>query len=141
MTAHAECSINTYLAGNVSKAFYAYGALNVPGTSLTNQRYEMICEKLRKADARVNILGMATVLSNRSIGWAILSLKDRTTEIGTSDYANARTMVHEQASQDIADERMVFAINEALATWTELDQAIARLDEVRKSIRVRPVQR
>jgi len=84
---------------------------------------------------------MATVLSNRSIGWAILGLKDRDTEIGTSDYGNAYTAVHEHASQDVADQRMVFAINEALGTWTELNQAIARLDEVRNIAKARPVNR
>lgn len=135
MTAHAGCTINTLYSTDVGKIFKNHGGFDFPGTKLTNEKFNAICEKLRKASARVQVEANAVVLSNRSIGWAVLSLKDRDTNVATSDYSQINTSVNDSASQNIAEQRMVFSINEALSDWAEIDKAIMALDAERKRAR------
>lgn len=126
LSANAECRITSVRDSATSTAFKQYGGWTVP-----ENKFNQICEKLNRARARIQISGMPSVLVNQSIGWAVLSVVDFDTNVGTTDFASMNTQVNTYASQDKADELMVVAMNAALMNWDNLDKALAALDKER----------
>jgi hypothetical protein len=57
-----------------------------------------VCEKLKTANARIEINGVATVLGNRSIGWVVLTLRDKDSGVSTSDFSSHNTSVSAELS-------------------------------------------
>lgn len=94
-----------------------------------------MCEKLKRANAQLAIIGMAVVLGDQSIGWASLSVKDKDLSIITNDFSSHVTIINGDASQNKADELMVAAINNAAQKWEDLDRALAALDRERDKIK------
>lgn len=129
-SAQAECSITSMRDGSVASAFNKHGGWNFDA-----KKYHALCEKLRKSRARIHMQGMASVLSDRSVGWATLSLLDADTGVGTSSFASMNTVVNTYASQDKAEQLMVQAINAAAAEWSDIDKALAALEAERKLAR------
>lgn len=130
--AHAECNITSVRDRVVAKAFDTYGGWSTD-RGLTIEKFSEVCKKLVRANARLQIDGMASVLSNQSIGWASLSVKDMDTSVGVLDYGSANTQVNTFASQDKANEIMVDAINAALQNWDSLDRALEVLQSERNA--------
>lgn len=128
LSANAECTLTSVRDGDVARKFRQYGGW-------VFQNFDHVCEKLNRANARLQINANASVLNNQSIGWAVLTVVDRDTGIGTSDYASMNTQVNSYASQNKADEIMVAAINAAADEWTSIDKALASLDEERRKAR------
>jgi hypothetical protein len=102
---------------------------------MDNAKYNRLCEKLNRANARIQINAQSSVFANQSVAWAVLTVLDRDTSIGTADFASMNTQVHTYASQDKADALMVAAINVAAPNWNDLDKALASLDNERKKVR------
>ncbi|MCB4350094.1 hypothetical protein LA345_40590 (plasmid) [Burkholderia vietnamiensis] len=127
-TAHAECSI-TYFTGPST-----WDALEKNGGIEFNSS-KTVCEKLRRANARVNIAGAATVLNNMSIGWAQVSVLDMNTSVGTTEYASYSTTANPFASIDKANGLMLASVNSALDSWRDLDKALAKLEVERNRAR------
>lgn len=128
--AWAECSIT---AERTSTVVDAQKNTNWDGWNLKN--YDAVCAKLAKANARMLIVGEAVVLSNRSIGWVMVGLKDRTSDISTFHFASSRTTVNDHASQDTANSLLVESMHTAVDNWQRLDEAIAALDKARATAR------
>lgn len=127
-SANAECYITSVRDNSVSAAFSKFGGWRFDS-------FDRVCEKLKRANARIQVIAQSVVLDNRSIGWATLSVVDRDTGIGTSSYATMNTQVNSYASQDKADQVMVDAMNAAAQDWNGLDQALAELEEERRRAR------
>ncbi len=127
--AQAACTIVSVADARTDNTFNRYG-----GWDMDIKKFEVLCEKLRKGRARVTMLAMATVLGERSVGWASLSLVDATTGIATTSFASKNVVVDPYASQDRAERQMVKAINNAAESW-DIDSAIAELDLERRRMR------
>lgn len=100
--------------------------------------YDVVCNKLRKANAQIIISGSYGVLSNRSFGWASISIADKAdNHFVVTDYGKRSTSMHDFASDDIARKQLWIAINYALNTWDGegLDQAITTLNQARQARR------
>lgn len=132
LSANADCQITSVYGDQVAAAFKQYGGW---GGVLTEQKYNQLCAKLKRARARIQINAMSTVLVNQSIGWANLSVIDFDTGIATSAYSSMNTQVNTYASQDKANAIMMEAINTAAENWDGIDKALASLDEERKKVR------
>ncbi|CAD6560166.1 hypothetical protein LMG27952_07059 [Paraburkholderia hiiakae] len=122
----AECTINSIYQGLPAKVLQENG--------WNFQNYNIVCEKLRRANASVVINGTASVLTGTSLGWATLSVADKKTGLGISDYYSANTETNTYASQDKAEELLYVAINTAANNWKDLDSALAILDEKRRKL-------
>lgn len=133
LSAHA-CNIFHTADTKVSTQFSKLGAWSTD-KGLSEEKYISVCKKLQQANAEVQINATGAVLSNMSIGWASLSVKDRKLGIATSSFASLSTQVNTYASQDKADELMVSAINQALQNWDQLDKALEKLDQERARIK------
>lgn len=130
MGAQASCSITMVRHDTVSAAFKKHG-----GWTMDVNKFDTLCEKLRKGRARISVQAASTVLAERSIGWAALSVQDLDSEIGTISYARHNTSTDTYASADKAEQLMVKAINGAAEDWSGVDQALAELDVERKRAR------
>ena len=100
----------------------------------TFQNYDLVCNKLRKANARIVVVGSYGVLSNRSYGWASISVADKASDhLIVNDFASNSTWMNDYASDDKAREMLWAAINDALGKWDGLDQALATLTKARRA--------
>jgi len=93
--------------------------------------YDQICQKLAAANAALVIDGQATVLGNKSIAWATVSLKDKTLMVFTNDFGGSSTKTNDYASQDKAEELLMQAINSAVDSMG-VDKALRSLAESRR---------
>lgn len=125
MAANAECSLYSVRDAETAQIFKQAGGWSFPS-------FNTVCEKLKNANARIQINAASGVLNNQSIGWATLSVVDFETGIGTSDFASFSTQVNGYASQDKANELMGIAINAAAENWVNLDKALVSLEEERQ---------
>lgn len=123
LSASADCLFTANRTIEVDKALNQYGGLSTPN-------FQTICQKINRAKARVVITANAVVLQGKSIGWAALFLADLNSPIATSDHMSMSTFVNSNASQDVANELMVAAINDALKQW-DIDRAIESLSQER----------
>lgn len=123
-SAKAECLINSVASGTPQKL------INQNGWNFPN--YNIVCEKLRRANASIVISGDSSVLVGTSYGWVHLNVADRKTGLGVYDYGNSDTEMNNYASQDKADTLLYTAINTAANTWEGLDEALASLNEKRQ---------
>lgn len=130
--AQASCAITMVRDDAVARAFDKHG-----GWDFNAAKYELLCEKLRKNRARVSVQAMASVLSERSVGWAVLSVQDMDSALATTSFGSLNTIVNTYASEDKADQLMVDAINNAARDWEHIDKALASLDAERKRARAR----
>lgn len=95
-------------------------------------KYDLVCNQLRKANAKIVISGHSGVLSNRSYGWANISISDKAdSHFIVTDFGTLSTWMNDYASDDKARELLWGAINDALNKWDSLDQAIAVLNKAR----------
>jgi hypothetical protein len=131
LNAAASCAITSVYNTDFSRIFTRYGGWNTQN-GLSAQKYNAACEKLQRANARLQIDGNATVLGNQAIAWVIVSVKDANTAIGSTDFNAHVTKIDGSASQDKAEALMITATNEALQNWDQLDQALAVLERERE---------
>lgn len=129
-TAWAKCTITSQ---RTSTVIQAQRSANWDGWRMKN--YDAVCAKLAKANARLMLVGNAVVLSNRSIGWVMVGLKDLNSDVATFDFASTRTTVNDHASQNIASSLLVESMHKAVDDWPSLDEAIVELDKARASAR------
>ena len=128
LSANAEgCTLSSSRTDDVSKLMAKHG-----GWVAAN--FEKQCEKINRGGAQIQISAEAVVLGGSSIGWAVLTVRDKSLNIGTSDFASNSTMHNSNASQNVANEIMVKAINMALDEW-DVDSALKSLDLERKRVR------
>ncbi len=123
LSANADCLLTLTRTNEVEKSLNQYGGLSTPN-------FQTICQKINRAKARVVIAANSVVLQGKSIGWASLTLGDLNSQIISSSNASMSTFVNSNASQNVADELMVAAINDALKQW-DIDRAIASLSQER----------
>jgi len=98
------------------------------------QNYDVVCNKLRKANARIIVSGSYGVLSNRSYGWASIAVADKASDhLIVNDFGSDSTWMNDYASDDKAREMLWAAINDALGKWDSLDQALASLNKARRT--------
>lgn len=128
MSANADCMLSSVRDESIARDFKLAGGWTFPS-------FEKVCEKLKKANARVQINAASSVLANQSIGWATLTVVDFDTAIGTSDYATYSTQVNGYASNDKAIQLMGDAINAAAENWVDLDKALVALEEERQKVK------
>jgi len=110
----------------------------------TFKNYDLACSKLSKANAQVVMTGAYGVLSSRSYAWISLAVADRDNEHIVNSYSGQnQTRTHDYASDDKARELLWLAINDTLNKWVEdgLDNALAKLEDARQSIRKPAAQR
>lgn len=133
--ASANCTIYRDTASpQVFKAFRANGGY-------TFKNFNEVCEKLRKANAKIVIHGASGVLVNRSYGWASISVADKeSSHIVINSFSSYSTNINEYASSDQAQSSLWISINYALENWEHLDEALAELRQVRVQVR-KPVAR
>lgn len=102
----------------------------------TFKNYEAVCNKLRKANAKVVIKGSYSVLSNRSFGWVNISVADKASDhFIINSFSQYITQVSEFAGDDTARKQLWIAINDGLDKWNSLDQALAELNQARRAMR------
>jgi len=130
LPASANCSITRLTASDaVRQVLQENGGYNF-------QNYDVICNKLRKANAQIVIHGSYGVLINRSYGWASLGVADKDRDyIITNAFGRSSTHMNDYASNDMARKQLWLSINEALNGWVTLDQALAELNKARQAAR------
>lgn len=134
LQAHADCNLKMTLnKTDIAKYVKYRGGPN--DKIFTAERYDVLCEKFRKAHAEILITVQSSVLDNKSIGWASLSVKDLDTAISTNDYGSISTNIDSYASQDRADQLMVRSILQSLQEWDSVDLALEKLENERKNTR------
>jgi hypothetical protein len=128
VSASADCTLFSTRNENISTILKKYGGW-------TFDNFNAVCTKLAQAHARIQINADSGVLANQSFGWAILTVVDAETGVGTSSFGSSYTEVNTYASQDKANELMAEAINNAAQEWSHLDDALASLEQERKKVR------
>ncbi|HEX3638006.1 MAG TPA: hypothetical protein VHV99_21500 [Paraburkholderia sp.] len=98
------------------------------------KNYDIICEKLRAANAALLVDGQATVLGGKSIAWASVKLREKNLTIFTADYGGKSTQTNDYASIDKADSMLITAINRAVES-VDVDKAIKSLAEQRSLVK------
>jgi len=136
LPASANCSITRLTASDsVRQVFKENGGYNF-------QNYDVICNKLRKANAQIVIHGAYGVLINRSYGWASIGVADKDRDyIITNAFGRSSTHMNDYASDDMARKQLWLSINAALNEWVTLDQALAELNNARQAMRKTAAQR
>lgn len=127
LSANAACSMTVTRTSEVAKIFSNNGGW-------TARRFNEICQKVVRANARVVVAAEAVVLQGKSIGWASLILADQNSPITTTSFGSTATSINSEASQTIANERLAVAINLALDDW-DIDPAIEALNKERAAFR------
>jgi len=109
------------------------------------QNYDLVCNKLQKANASIFIIGNAGVMSGRSYGWVTLSVADKDNYYLSTPFGGyAQTAISGKAHSKEARVAIWSALNAALNEWPEngvLDDALASLEKARQSIRKPATQR
>ncbi len=126
LQAHA-CNFNWATASN--NVIRVIKNKNSDGWTFKN--YEAICKKLTAANAALLIHGEATVLGNKSIVWANVSIKDKDLSVIAPDFHSSNTRAVDYASQDKADELLWRSMNTAIEDM-QIDKAIAQLNLYRE---------
>ena len=100
-----------------------------------SNNFDTVCAKLNRANAAILIDGDATVLAGASVGWAVLMLKDKDSNVTTSDFSSKTTSMNtSRASMDVAESLLYSALNNALDHY-DVDKAIEALDAARSKTR------
>ena len=98
-------------------------------------KFKTVCEKVTRANAELLVDGNATVLGGASIGWAIVMLKDKNSNITTSDFASSSTYVNTRnVGMNVSSNLLYSALNDAVDAY-DVDAAISSLDEARSKTR------
>lgn len=129
VSAHAECTMSYHADQAILAAIKKSGGLEL-------KNFDSLCQKLRRANARIHISAQAEVLNNNSIGWAEVSVLDAKTSIASTDFASTSTFVNAFASSDKAEQLMVQAAQDAIDNWRSLDDALTTLDRERRQVRI-----
>jgi hypothetical protein len=95
---------------------------------------DAICEKLKAAHAELLIKGDATVLTDRSIAWADVSLKDKDLPISTQNFTGSATRTSADAGVEVAEFLLAAAIDTAIEQMN-VDQALRALEDARMQIK------
>lgn len=125
--ANAECVINFQSTPKIKN-------LVTTSTGWTFNKYAEICQKINAANALFYIFGSSAVLDNKSIGWASISIKDKSLPIFSTTFRGEATLVDPYASQDKADKLLLQAVNDAIEVL-DLDKALMTLERARKEIK------
>ena len=128
LQAHAACVIHSESPSS------KIGKMITASAGWTFNNYEEICRKVNAANAEIVILGNSTVLENKSIAWASISIKDRNLPIYSNAFSGVSTMVNSYASQDQADKMLMEAVNNAIENLV-IDKAVMTLDRARKEVK------
>ena len=87
---------------------------------------DALCAKLNKGNMNLELAGNSSVLAGVSVGWAYVTVTDRTTKL-TSAISSSSTIVNSRrASMEVADEAFYRALENALDLF-EADKAAADL--------------
>jgi len=134
--ASANCSI-TRMTGNdaVHQVFKENNGYEF-------QNYDVICNKLRKANAKIVIQGSYGVLRSRSYGWVSIGVADKNSDyIIINAFGRTSTYMDDYPSDEVARKQLWTAINEALNGWDQLDLALDSLNKARQAVRKTAAQR
>lgn len=132
--AQAECQINSHADRAVDDLFNSMGGWS-SDRGLSFEKYNEVCKKLERAGAGIEVSAMARVMDGYAVSWAQLTVRDKDTSIGSTDFGSQYMRLSGIGTQQKADENMVFAINLALSNWVDLDKAIEALEKERKIAR------
>jgi len=131
--AHANCSI-TY-----ESMTSAVSQVMDESSGYTFKNYDLVCDKLNGANAKIVITGDYGVLKNRSYAWASIHVGDKDNRYLQPPYASKQvTGLSDDASTPKARELLWSAINQALDSWEGLDEALGSLERARKSLQPAP---
>jgi hypothetical protein len=128
-SAYADCAIVRVTSADKVRQALKHGG----GYSFGN--YDEVCEKLRRANAVIVISGSDGVLANRSFAWASIGVADAVNQnVMVTAFSTNQTIMDEYASAHLGPELLMSAIDNALNSWTELDTALAELNNVRQKM-------
>lgn len=97
-----------------------------------NNKFQSICEKFKRANARLHIFTRFTVLDNRSIAVVLLTVRDSATNIANQTGGVVKIDTNPHASIDMAKEMAVESISTTLYEWNDLDMALESLEQERQ---------
>lgn len=137
----AALVIVTFTAFSANANCVMHSHLTSEGAKLVEKKdrwkfanFQTVCEKLRRANAAVQIISNYAVLGNQSIGWASVMLRDKDSKFMVTEYLGVSTNTNSYASSDQAKELMWDAMNDALNEWDGLDNAIDELKKERSKL-------
>lgn len=126
--ANAKCSIDWDTASPKVRA------VMMKPTDFYFANYNSICEKLNRANAKINIIGDSGVLTGRSFAWVNISVEDKKLPIIIDSYGSSSTKLDGAANTPRAEELLWESINSAVENLL-VDQIIQKLDETRLTIK------
>jgi len=135
LPAKADCSLEYWTA------FPAVNTVFDEHDGYDFKNYDLVCNKLNKANARVVMMGGVGVLISRSYAWIVLAVADRDNpHIMNIASGHTHTRLSADASTPKTRELLWESINIALNEWAEkgLDNALAGLDEARRQLMHKP---
>lgn len=94
--------------------------------------YNLICEKMRAANAEFLVAANAMVIGGKSVTWAVVSVKDADSSMVAVNNMGHSTLTDDTPSTNIANSNYMVAINQAIDAL-DIDKAIADLNEVRRN--------
>lgn len=128
-SAQAECSITT-----TSSNEDVFIALRLHGWNF--DQYDMLCDRLKKADAQLIITGSAGVMRRAAVSWASVGLKDSKTGVTSFSFGGRSTITNdapENINRDYALQLLGESVNSAADSLAKtIDEALAALDVERK---------
>ncbi|GGE68168.1 hypothetical protein GGR41_000590 [Paenalcaligenes hominis] len=94
--------------------------------------YDLICEKMRAANAEFLVSANAMVVRGKSVTWAVVSVKGADSSIVAVNNMGHSTLVDDTPSTNIANSNYMVAIDQAIGAL-DIDKAIADLNEARRN--------
>lgn len=111
----------------------ALNRTNLRGLQAKIRDYNDFCVRLNRANATLDLFADSAVLDNRTVAWAIVTVKDVNLPIGTKAAGGVSTRLQPGAGPDKSADLMLEAIVNAINSMG-VDAALADLDAVRRTI-------
>lgn len=114
-------------------AAVALSRTDLRGLQAKIRDYNDFCARLNRANATLDIFADSAVLDNRTVAWAMATVRDVNLPIGTKASGGVSTRLLPSVGRDKAGELMLEAIVAAINT-IGVDAAIADLEAVRRTV-------
>jgi hypothetical protein len=123
----AACTI-TFLASTEIKQ-----AIEYKGFIFSN--FNQVCEKLKKANARILFGGGFYTIDGRNVSAITAQLIDLKSPIASTNFTVTSVVLNDKADDKNRLISLSNAVNNAMKTWSDIDDSIAELNNNRKQIR------
>lgn len=133
---HAGCTLTSNMDRETRQVWLKHGGWKLDSDAQV-ESFERNCQLLKKHGLAIQVSANSEVLTNVSMGYAIVMLKDFQHNIYTADYANFHTATNTYASNDKAEELMSLAIVQSFVGWRyeSLENAVRSMLAVRRDVR------